>query len=169
MSKELNSFRETAMVAISDMAQVLPAGCELLVVAYRPGSSDFDLVLPSPDSKLTDAVDVLRRRGLSIDGNNAYKRDLCDSIVGAIASGYQNSNPPPDHHWAMRFWNIGRGEGMAREELTAALKLSREELRACQAVIHLRGGFDPAYVNDAQAAMKVADDVLTKYPPLNPA
>ncbi|WP_157836068.1 hypothetical protein [Pseudomonas sp. H1h] len=47
-------------------------------------------------------------------------------------------------------------------ELTAALKLIRENLRACQATIHLAGYFDPAYVNDAQAAMKVADAVLAK-------
>ncbi|MDU8358029.1 hypothetical protein [Pseudomonas syringae group sp. J309-1] len=47
-------------------------------------------------------------------------------------------------------------------ELAAALKLTRENLRACQATIHLCGGFDPAYVNNAQAAMKVADEALSK-------
>jgi hypothetical protein len=47
-------------------------------------------------------------------------------------------------------------------ELAEALKLTRENLRACQAVIHLAGGFDPAYVNDAQAAMKIADAALAK-------
>ncbi len=48
-----------------------------------------------------------------------------------------------------------------REELQAAhdaLAKTREELRACQSVIHLAGGFDPAYVTDAKAAMKVADE-----------
>lgn len=48
------------------------------------------------------------------------------------------------------------------EELVAALKLTRENLRACQGTIHLAGGFDPAYVDDAQAAMAVADAVLAK-------
>lgn len=109
----------------------------------------------------------LRRMGASIDGDNAYKRDLCDCISGAIAVGYQGNNQPPSDHWANRFWNLGRAEGVMREELTAALKLNLENLRACQATIHLCGGFDPAYVNDAQAAMKVADTVLSKYPPLN--
>ncbi|MCY1465833.1 hypothetical protein D9M71_840310 [compost metagenome] len=47
-------------------------------------------------------------------------------------------------------------------ELTAALKTTRENLRACQAVINLRGGFDPAYVNDAQEAMKTADAAIAK-------
>lgn len=111
----------------------------------------------------------LRRMGASIDGDNTYKGDLCDCISGAIAFGYQGNNQPPADHWANRFWNLGRAEGVMREELTVALKLNRENLRACQATIHLCGGFDPAYVNDAQAAMKVADAVLSKYPPLNPA
>ena len=119
---------------------------------------DFDAILNN-----------LRRLGASIDGLNAYKLDLCDSITGAKAFGYPNSNPPPEGHWAKQFWDIGRAEGEAREELTGALKLNRENLRACQATIHLCGGFDPAYVNEAQAAMKVADEALAKYPPLSPA
>lgn len=49
-----------------------------------------------------------------------------------------------------------------REELVAALKLTRENLRACQATIHLCGGFDPAYVSEAQAAMQIADDAMAK-------
>ncbi|MDR7285673.1 hypothetical protein J2X84_004523 [Pseudomonas corrugata] len=104
----------------------------------------------------------LRRMGASIDGDNAYKSDLCDSIIGAMVFGAQNSNPPPPGQWQQRFWNIARGEAEAREELVAALKLTRENLRACQATIHLCGGFDPAYVNDAQAAMKIADAALAK-------
>jgi len=105
----------------------------------------------------------LRRMGASIDGDNTYKRDLCDSIVGAMLFGAQNSNPPPPGQWQQRFWDIARGEAEAREELVAALKLTRENLRACQATIHLCGGFDPAYVNDAQAAMKIADAALAKF------
>ena len=50
----------------------------------------------------------------------------------------------------------------AAPELLVALELTRENLRACQATIHLCGGFDPAYVNDAQAAMKVADAAMAK-------
>ncbi len=105
----------------------------------------------------------LRRMGASIDGDNAYKRDLLDCAVGAMAFGSQGNNRPPAGHWGQRFWDIGRGEAEAREELIAALKLNRENLRACQATIHLCGGFDPAYVNDAQAAMKVADEALAKF------
>lgn len=50
----------------------------------------------------------------------------------------------------------------AAPDLYEALKEAREELRACQAVIHLAGGFDPAYVKGAQAAMKSADAALAK-------
>jgi hypothetical protein len=118
----------------------------------KPTQDDFNAVF-----------DDLRRKGASIDGDNAYKRDLLDCVVGALATGAQNSNPPPAGHWGQRFWDLGRGEAEAREELIAALKLNRENLRACQATIHLCGGFDPAYVNDAQAAMKVADAALAKF------
>ena len=50
----------------------------------------------------------------------------------------------------------------AAPDLLAALIQCREELRACQSVIHYAGGFSPAYVEQAQAAMKVADAALAK-------
>jgi hypothetical protein len=90
-------------------------------------------------------------------------------VVAVYAGAHAAEVPPPEGHWAKRFWDMGRAEGAMREELTAALKLNRENLRACQATIHLCGGFDPAYVNDAQAAMRVADAALAKYPSLDPA
>ncbi len=49
--------------------------------------------------------------------------------------------------------------GDARE-LLGALIDARRELHACQAVIHYAGGFDPAYVRDAQAAIKRADAAI---------
>lgn len=121
MPQEKNAFREAAIELISEMAQHLPLDCELLVVACRPGKKDFDLVLPSPESNLNNALDALRRNGLSIDGDNAYKRDLCDSIVGALAFGAQNRNPPPPEHWAQQFWEIGREERALTEELIDVL------------------------------------------------
>ncbi len=81
-----------------------------------------------------------------------------------MAFGKQNSNPPPEGHWGREFWDIGRAEGALQDELTQALRLARKELHACQRVIHYAGGFDPAYVNDAQTALKVADTVLEKTP-----
>ncbi|MDR6162381.1 MULTISPECIES: hypothetical protein [Pseudomonas] len=128
MSEEKNAFRDAAIEAITDMAQHLPLDCELLMVACRPGKKDFDLVLPSPKSNLNNALDALRRNGLSIDGDNAYKRDLLDGVVGALALGAQNSNPPPSDHWATRFWEIGREERELHEELVATLRESRQVL-----------------------------------------
>jgi len=112
---------------------------------------DFDVTLNN-----------LRRMGASIDGDNAYKRDLCDVISAAVILGAQDLNPPPADHWGRYFWDIGREHLTTVEELTDALKLTTENLRACQATIHLAGGFDPAYVDDALAAMAVARAALAK-------
>lgn len=159
----LNRFHEAASDALEKISASLPAGAKLCLAIYTPEKTELDIVLQDKGLELNEVVSTLRRRGLSIDGDNAYKRDLLDSAVGAMTFGSQNNNPPPAGHWGQRFWDIGRGEAEAREELISALKLNRENLRACQATIHLCGGFDPAYVNDAQAAMKVADEALAKF------
>lgn len=165
----INRFQKVANDALVHISDQLCPGATLCLLVYAQGKPYLDIVLKDNGISLDEVVTTLRPAGLSIDGGNAYKLDLCDSITGAMAFGYQNTNPPPEGHWAKQFWDIGRAEGEAREGLAAALKLARENLRACQAVIHYAGGFDPAYVNDAQAAIKVADEVLAKYPPLNPA
>jgi hypothetical protein len=162
-------FHEVANDALVRLSDQLWPGAKLCLVVYAEGKPDQDIVLKDSGISLDEVVSTLRRAGLSIDGDNVYKRDLSDSVAGSMAFGYQNTNPPPEGHWAKRFWDMGRAEGEMREELTAALKLTRENLHACQAVIHYAGGFDPAYVNDAQTAMKVADEVLAMYPPINPA
>lgn len=158
----LNRFHETASDALEKISAALPAGAKLCLTIYTPEKPELDIVLQDKGLDLNEVVSTLRRRGLSIDGDNAYKRDLLDATVGALALGAQNTSPPPTGHWGQRFWDIGREERSFHEELVATLKLTRENLRACQATIHLAGGFDPAYVNDAQAAMAVADEVLAK-------
>lgn len=162
-------FHEVANDALVRISDQLWPGAKLCLVVYAEGNPGLDILLKDDSCLLDEVVSTLQRAGLSIDGENAYKLNLCDSITGAMAFGYQNTNPPPEGHWAKRFWDMGRAEGEMREGLTAALKMNRENLRACQATIHYAGGFDPAYVKDAQAAMKVADGALAKYPPLNPA
>lgn len=152
MSQEKNAFREAAIELISEMAQHLPLDCELLVVACRPGKKDFDLVLPSPESNLNNALDALRRNGLSIDGDNAYKRDLCDSIVGALAFGAQNRSPPPPGHWGQKFWEIGREERALTEEMLAALQAARD----------LWGDYLPPGNSNAMKAMRLVDAAITK-------
>ncbi|WP_308582606.1 hypothetical protein [uncultured Pseudomonas sp.] len=156
-------FHEAANDALVKLSEYCLPGAKLALVIVTPGEPERDIILEDQGLDRNEVVSALRRRGLSIDGDNAYKRDLLDCAVGAMAFGSQGNNQPPAGHWGQRFWDIGRGEAEAREELIAALKLNRENLRACQATIHLCGGFDPAYVDDAQAAMKVADEALAKF------
>jgi hypothetical protein len=148
--------------ALVEISKHCPPGAKIALVIYTPGKPERDIVFKDRGLDDDEVVSALRRRGLSIDGDNAYKRDLLDSAVGATALGAQNRNPPPGGHWSLRFWDIGREERALCEELVTALKLTRENLRACQATIHLCGGFDPAYVTEAQAAMKIADAALAK-------
>ena len=156
-------FHEAANDALVKLSEYCLPGAKLALVIVTPGEPERDIILEDQGLDRNEVVSALRRRGLSIDGDNAYKRDLLDCAVGAMAFGSQGNNRPPAGHWGQRFWDIGRGEAEAREELIAALKLNRENLRACQATIYLCGGFDPAYVNDAQAAIKVADEALAKF------
>lgn len=140
MSAILQRFHQVANDALVKIGQQLWPDAKIAQVIYTPGKPEEDIVLKDQGLIDDEVVSALRRRGLSIDSDNTYKRDLCDSIVGAMVFGAQNSNPPPPGQWQQRFWDIARGEAEAREELIAALKLTRENLRACQATIHLCGG-----------------------------
>ncbi|WP_047933266.1 hypothetical protein [Pseudomonas putida] len=161
----INRFHEVANDALVKISDHLLPEAKLTLVIYTPGEPEQDIVFKGPGVEADEVVNTLRRRGgLSLDGDNAYKRGLCDAIVGTLAGGKQNNNPPPERHWGQQFWDIGRAEGALQEELVGALRLARTELDACQRVIRYAGGFDPAYVNDAQAAIKVADSVLEKIP-----
>jgi len=158
-----NRFHQVANDALVMISENLQPGAKLALVIYTAGEPELDIVLKDGGLDVDEVVNTLRRRGgLSLDGENVYKRSLCDVIIGALATGKQNRNPPPADHWCLEFWDVGRAEGALQEELAQALRLVRKELDACQRVIHYAGGFDPAYVNDAQAALKVADAVLEK-------
>ena len=158
-------FHHTANDCLERIAADLWPGAKLALVIYTQDKPELDIVLKDSGLNVDEVVSTLRRRGgLGLDGENVYKRLLCDVIIGSLAMGKQNSNPPPEGHWGQEFWDIGRAEGALQEELVQALRLMRKELDACQRVIHYAGGFDSAYVNDAQAAIKVADAVLEKIP-----
>ncbi|MFY0995377.1 MULTISPECIES: hypothetical protein [Pseudomonas] len=161
----INRFHEVANDALVQISDHLVPGAKLTLAIYVPGEPEQDIVLMGPGAAADEVVNTLRRRAaLSLDGDNTYKRGVCDVAVGAMAAGKQNNNPPPEGNWGQRFWDIGRAEGAQQEELVHALRLARKELDACQRVIHYAGGFDPGYVNDAQAAIKVADAALEKIP-----
>jgi len=75
---------------------------------------------PEQDERPTDGMlGAMRRNGLSIDGDNAYKRDLIDTIIGTLMLGKQGSNPPPAGHWCEQFWEMARAEGELQERLAA--------------------------------------------------
>lgn len=80
------------------------------------------------------------------DAQIAFERKLtCEAINGAIAFGYQNTNPPPsDDHWLAPFWKIGRQQAelearvvhtpLAATGLTDAVDAARYRWLARQAV-----------------------------------
>ena len=117
----LNRFHETASDALEQISASLPAGAKICVAIYTPEKPELDIVLQDKGLDLNEVVSTLRRRGLSIDGDNAYKRDLLDSAIGAMAFGVQNRNPPPVGHWGQRFWDTGREERASAEILLKAL------------------------------------------------
>lgn len=122
----IQRFHQAANDALVNLSEHCPQGAKLALVIYTPGQPERDIVLEDQGLDRNEVVSALRRRGLSIDGNNTYKRDVCDLIVGALACGAQNRNSPPLEHWARRFWDIGREERMTCEELAAALGVAVE-------------------------------------------
>ena len=124
MSAILQRFHQVANDALVKVSAHCLPGAKIALVIYTPGKPEEDIILKDQGLDDNEVVSSLRRRGLSIDSDNAYKRDLCDAIVGALVMGAQNNNPPPQGHWGKRFWDIGREERAECEELVAALSLA---------------------------------------------
>ena len=116
-------FHQAANNALVKISEHCPPGAKLALVIYTPGEPEKDIVLEDQGLDKNEVVSALRRRGLSIDGENAYKRDLCDSIVGTLAFGAQDRCPPPEGHWAQVFWAMGRESSANTEKLISALEL----------------------------------------------
>jgi len=121
-------FHEAANDALVTLSQHCLPGAKLALVIYTPGEPERDIVLEDQDLNRDEVVSALRRRGLSIDGNNTYKQDLIDSITGTLAFGAQDRCPPPDGHWAQQFWDMGREGAATRQELVSALELVSSSL-----------------------------------------
>jgi hypothetical protein len=113
-------FHEKANDALVQLSEHCLPGAKLILVIHTPGEPERDIVIEDQGLNKNEVLSTLRRRGLGIDGDNAYKRDLCDSIIGALALGAQDRNPPPAEHWAQVFWDIGRQERALCDELLAA-------------------------------------------------
>ena len=123
MSAILQRFHQVANDALVKISAHCLPGAKIALVIYTPGKPEEDIILKDQGLDDNEVVSSLRRRGLSIDGDNAYKRDLCNAIVGTLAFGAQNRCPPPDGHWAQMFWDMGRGSASNTEELVSALEL----------------------------------------------
>lgn len=145
-------FHEAANDALVKLSEYCLPGAKLALIIVTPGEPERDIILEDQGLDRNEVVSALRRRGLSIDGDNAYKRDLCDSIVGALAFGAQNRNPPPPSHWGQKFWEIGREERALTEEMLAALKAARD----------LWGDYLPPGNSNAMKAMRLVDAAIAK-------
>lgn len=148
-------FHRVANDALVTISEHSPAGSKLALVIYTPGEPEQDIILRDEGLDDNEVISALRRRGFSIDGDNAYKRDLCDSIVGTMLFGARDSTPPPEGHWGKRFWDIAREEAASREELISAL----EQVTDCLSKALTGGEVSAAR---AGAALTVAGDLLAK-------
>ena len=149
----LDRFHKAANDALEQIAARLPAEAEICLAIYTPGKPESDIVLKGPSTSLDQVVSTLRRRVLSIDGDNAYKRDLLDAVVGALALGAQDSNPPPAGHWGQRFWDIGREERAAVEGLLADLREAAATLRRYETLHRAKGTDDSTAKAEVNAAL----------------
>lgn len=132
MSAILQRFNIIANDALVKISEHLWPEAKIALVIYTPGKPEEEIVLKDMDLQDDEVVSTLRRRGLSIDGDNVYKRDLSDSIIGTLKFGYDDRCPPPEGHWAQTFWDIGREHGAAQQEL-ASLRAEVKTLRADKA------------------------------------
>jgi hypothetical protein len=147
----LNRLHETASDALEKISTSLPPGAKICLAIYTLEKPELDIVLQDKGLDLNEVLSTLRRRGLSIDGDNAYKRDLLDCVVGALACGAQNRNHPTAEHWGQRFWNIGREERALTEELVEILKGVQKR---CEGMGYVR--VDGQYLKVVRAAIAKA-------------
>jgi len=125
----LQRFHQAANDALVKLSEHCLPGAKLALVIYTPDEPERDIVLEDQGLDRNEVVS-----GLGIDGDNAYKRDLCDSIAGAFAFGAQNNNLPPVDHWGQRFWDIGREERSTTEELLKAFKKLTKIAEECEQI-----------------------------------
>jgi hypothetical protein len=151
----LERFHLAANDTLLALSEKLWPEAKIALVIYSPANPEMDIVLKDPDATPDELVSVLRRRVLSIDGANAYKQDLIDSITGTLVFGAQDRCPPPDGHWAQQFWDMGREAAATRQELISALELVTDCLTEA-----LTGGEVSA--KRAGSALTNAAEVLAK-------
>ncbi len=101
-------------------------------------------------------IDRLRLGGLTIDGDNAYKRDLLDCVVGALAFGFQGRPAPEETHWLHRFWEIGNAEREARAALAQPSPVSEALIYACKNLAQITSSDGSGHADIAMAVLRMA-------------
>lgn len=89
-----------------------------------------------------------------------FRRRSDGYLEGPIFDGDERICDTRRAFWTPLYTQPSSARESDKTRLLDVLKATRRELQACQSVIHLAGGFDPAYVKGAQAAIKDADDVI---------
>lgn len=112
---------------------------------------------------MNEQLTELRLNGLSIDGDNRYKQDLIDAVIGAMMFGAQGANPPPAGHWLEQFYVIAREEreALARVEAERDAVLAKAPTQwaydqACRTLHKHR-----ELANTAQALVREVDAYLS--------
>lgn len=124
--REVWNLRSHRWAACSDDILTLDQALELMQKLSIPTAPPAQ----QSQSDMNAAIDRMRRENnLSIDGDNSYKRDLLDCVIGALAFGKQGSAPPPEDHWLHQFWEIGDAERMERY---SALPAQQSQCPACE-------------------------------------
>ncbi|MBB5509605.1 hypothetical protein HDG35_005900 [Paraburkholderia sp. JPY681] len=60
------------------------------------------------------------RKSMTSEQIQLERRLTCEAIDGAMAFGYQNTNPPPgDDHWLAPYWKIGRKQAELEASIAA--------------------------------------------------
>ena len=117
---------EAIFEVIDWLEHIDPEDCKPLQVSIR-WMAHFHLkqskvATPAPSVPLGGGE---AKRGT--DAQILFERKLtCEAIEGAMAFGYEGSNPPPEPtHWLAQFWELGRYKASLEdrvEELEAALQ-----------------------------------------------
>ena len=76
------------------------------------------------------------RKSMTSEQIQLERKLTCEAIDGAMAFGYQNTNPPPNEdHWLAPYWKIGRVQAetnLALLNVTSPLELPAKAAEACK-------------------------------------
>lgn len=110
---------------------------------------------------MNEQLTQLRLQGLSIDGDNRYKQELIDAIIGAMMFGAQGANPPPASHWLEQFYVIAREEREALARVEAEHEANRLELG--EALILIGQVLDCRTLEDLNPVRRYLNEFVDRY------